>query len=75
MSTLSGCKGFLGEQCALRAHNLNGTLLRLLLPLNYEIRIGSEESNGNLSATEKPPHPEFSSSNSIGRSDGRCVQR
>jgi len=51
-------------------------LLRLLLPLNCEIRTGSAK-RAELAETDPTAisHPESSSSSSIGRSDGRCVQR
>ena len=50
------------------------TLLRLLLPLNCEIRTGFPRLLEGFPGVP-PSGPGFSSSNSIGRSDGRCVQR
>jgi len=46
------------------------TLLRLLLPLNDKVYASFQHSGLTLSAD-----PENSPDHSIGRSDGRCVQR
>ena len=53
------------------------TLLRLLLPLNYEIQISFVQTKimVSLKIADQLKCPEFSLSNSIGRSDGRCVQK
>jgi len=50
-------------------------LLRLLLPLNDKVRTDSGLGSASLSAGRGPSHPGFSPDRSIGRSDGRCVQR
>ena len=50
-----------------------GTLLRLLLPLNDKICRASREPPGGEPSAGLTP--QCSSDHSIGRSDGRCVQR
>ncbi|KAH0438283.1 hypothetical protein IEQ34_026111 [Dendrobium chrysotoxum] len=49
------------------------TLLRLLLPLNDKVQWTSRR----VTAANRPHHsdPNTSPDHSIGRSDGRCVQR
>ena len=49
------------------------TLLRLLLPLNDKIYSTSREAE--TSEPVRTLNPWYSSDHSIGRSDGRCVQR
>ncbi|GAB5360320.1 hypothetical protein AAMO2058_000617500 [Amorphochlora amoebiformis] len=48
------------------------TLLRLLLPLNHQVRSTFQEANPLAKASNSPWR---SPNNSIGSSDGRCVQR
>ena len=47
------------------------TLLRLLLPLNVKVYSTFRKERRNC----KPRSPKYSPEHSIGRSDGRCVQR
>ena len=49
------------------------TLLRLLLPLNDKIYSTSREAE--MGKPIRTLNPWYSSDHSIGRSDGRCVQR
>ncbi|KAA6397621.1 MAG: hypothetical protein EZS28_006848 [Streblomastix strix] len=52
------------------------TLLRLLLPLNNKIHYSSRMTTTEELPPQLQPHnPNISSDHSIGRSDGRCVQR
>jgi hypothetical protein len=50
------------------------TLLRLLLPLNNQVRSTSVKQLQHNEASQRS-RPETSLNNSIGSSDGRCVQR
>ena len=50
------------------------TLLRLLLPLNNQVRSTSVKQLQHDEASQRS-RPETSLNNSIGSSDGRCVQR
>ena len=49
------------------------TLLRLLLPLNHQVRAASQEAQPTRG--RKHNSPRTSPNDSIGSSDGRCVQR
>ena len=51
------------------------TLLRLLLPLNDKVQTNSRNLCDKTSLKQEIVSPEFSPDRSIGRSDGRCVQR
>ena len=50
------------------------TLLRLLLPLNDQVRAAFRLDRWTREGT-KAANPEISLNHSIGSSDGRCVQR
>ncbi|KAI3477631.1 hypothetical protein L1887_60608 [Cichorium endivia] len=54
--------------------HLRETLLRLLLPLNDKVQWNSRDVAGGEPPTS-PRDPNTSPDHSIGRSDGRCVQR
>ena len=71
-SSFPGNEGLDGVDNDPSAGSPTETLLRLHLPLNDKVQTGSR---GRLPIKETNHNPEASPDHSIGRCDGRCVQR